>query len=83
MTTDYGVSIRDAAMMIGVPEQTIRSWLRRVHGLRSQDGQVDPFRLQEWFDYERDHARAKRQPAHRAKHNPYQHPESPASQAAS
>ena len=67
----HGISIRDAAMMVGVPEQTIRQWLRRGNIQRTQDGQVDPFTLQEWWDHKRKENLAARNPVHQAKHNPY------------
>lgn len=79
----HGVSIRDAAMMLGVPEQTIRTWLKRGKIERTPDGQINPFTLREWWDIKRHKGRGKRNPANQAKHNPYAHPESPASQAAS
>lgn len=77
----HGVSVRDAAMMIGVPEQTVRKWLHRGNIERTTDGQVDPVTLQEWWDYKRDARLGKRGPVHRAKHNPYGGTGAPSDQA--
>lgn len=68
--TYHGVSIRDAAMLVGVPEATVRKWLQRGNIQRSTDGQVDPFALQEWWDYKRS-PRANRGNQCAARDNPY------------
>lgn len=71
MTLYHGISVRDAAMLVGVPEGTVRNWLYRGNIQRTQDGQIDPMTLQEWWDYKRDQAKAKRGDVHRARHDPY------------
>lgn len=49
----HGITIRDAADMCGVTESTVRSWLHRGKLVRTGDGQICPFSLQEWWDYHR------------------------------
>lgn len=78
---DYGITVRDAAMMLGVPEKTVRRWLGRIEGLRAQDGQIDPIALQEWWDYKRDKKRGSRNEVHRSKLNHYDHPDAPSREA--
>lgn len=69
--SNRGITIRDAAMLIGVPETNIRTWLTRVTGLRAHDGRICPRNLVAWYDNERDHSKAKRGTVHATKRNPY------------
>lgn len=78
----HGISIRDAAMLIGVPEGTVRMWLNRGHVHRTPDGQVDPFTLQEWWETKRDAQRGSRGEVHRSKSNPFDHPGAPSRKTA-
>ncbi len=67
----HGVTVRDAAMLCGVPEATVRKWLHRGNITRTEDGQIDPFALRDWWDFKRDSRLAQRAEVHRARHNPY------------
>jgi hypothetical protein len=73
---DHGMSVREAAMLIGVPEGTIRIWLHRGVNIRSQDGRIDYFLIQEWWDDGRS-ARGNRTTETASKRNPYAHPAAP------
>ena len=69
----HGITIRDAAMMCGVPEANVRKWLSRGLLIRTGDGQICPFSLREWWDYKRQTAQAQRNPIVSARQNPYAH----------
>lgn len=71
MSLYHGITVRDAAMLVGVPEGTVRNWLYRGKIKRTEDGQIDPMTLHEWWDYQRDQRKGSREPVHRARHNPY------------
>jgi hypothetical protein len=64
----HGVTVRDAVLMIAaeggtVTPAAIRKWVQRGHIQRTQDGQIDPLTLLEWWTYHRDHTKGKRQVA--------------------
>lgn len=56
----HGITVRDAALMCGVSEGTVRSWLTRYELPRTGDGQICPFGLRDWWDTMRDHEQARR-----------------------
>lgn len=70
----HGISVRDAAMMCGVPETNVRKWLERGILIRTGDGQICPFSLREWWDAKRDMDKAARNPAAATRRNPYRIP---------
>jgi hypothetical protein len=64
----HGITVRDAVLLIhsqgGVTTAaTVRKWVQRGQVQRTRDGQIDPFTLIEWWEYQRDHAKGKRQVA--------------------
>ena len=67
----HGISVRDAAMMIGVPEANIRKWLSRGILQRTGDGQICPFHLVEWYESRRDVKKGKRADQYATRNNPY------------
>lgn len=67
----HGISIRDAAMMCGVPEANVKMWLNRGNLIRTGDNQICPFSLMEWWETKRDTKRAKRNAAVKTRSNPY------------
>lgn len=67
----HGISVRDAAMMIGVPETNIRKWLSRGILVRTADKQICPLNLVEWYDKDYDQRKAKRNDAVKTRRNPY------------
>lgn len=67
----HGVSVRDAAMMCGVPEANVRDWLRRGVLQRTGDGRICPFSLRDWWDFKRDTAKAARNNESKTCSNPY------------
>jgi hypothetical protein len=56
----HGITTKDAAYFLGVTESTVRNWMQRYDLPRTGDGQIDPFAIQEWWDYKRDHEQARR-----------------------
>jgi hypothetical protein len=66
----HGITIRDAAMICGVPEANVRQWLSRGKLVRTTDGQICPLSLREWWD-SRSIDQAKRGPEHTTRNNPY------------
>jgi hypothetical protein len=56
---EHGVTVLDAALMCGVSQGTVRSWLSRYDLARTADGQIDPFALLDWWDNKRDTKQAK------------------------
>jgi hypothetical protein len=64
----HGITVRDAVLMIAaeggtVTPAAIRKWVQRGQVQRTQDGQIDPLTLLEWWTYHRDHTKGKRQVA--------------------
>lgn len=72
-----GISVRETAMMLGVPEKTVRMWLYRDKIKRTRDGRIDVESVRKWWDQDRDRGRGNRKPHHRARFNPYDHPDAP------
>ena len=60
----HGVTVKDAVIMVGtrggtVSPATIRKWVSRGQVQRTRDGQIDPFTLIEWWDYQRNARKAR------------------------
>lgn len=60
----HGVTVRDAVLMVSmwggtVSAATVRKWVSRGQVQRTKDGQIDPFTLQEWWDYQRNANKAR------------------------